>query len=314
MLFDVVLPSTVSIIIVAIVFLYGKFETKMKSLFEEREFRIRDVVFLVIAMGVMVTIIAFIPQQAILILFLAAYSLVLFLFAYVAVEKWYFAVLPPILFVALYLSPLWGVELADLFAIVFAVSISVYLGGLFSWITVLVFAGLLTVLDVIQVFGTGYMVRTATKFIQLRLPIMINVPTFPIAGWVGLGLGDILLAGLLGIQTVKKYGRRAGVASAVSIGFAFFLFEIIVSYIEFADFFPATLVVVFGWLLGLGLFLLTKRYARRSKKLGKTSHYVAETSNTPGWSKRSNRDSYEVWRATDVVNPFYPQRLFLVVC
>jgi presenilin-like A22 family membrane protease len=259
MLFDIVLPSTVSIIIVAIVFLYAKLETKMKLLFQERQLYIRDIVFLVIAMGVMVTIIAFTPQQAVQILFLVACSLILFSLTYTAVEKWYFAVLPPIIFVGLYLSPFWGVELVDVFAIVLAVSISVYLGGLFSWITVLVFAGLITVMDVLQVFGTRYMVHAAINFIQLRLPILIYVPTFPVVGWAGLGLGDIFLSSLLAIQTMKKYGIRAGVASAVSIGFAFFLFETIAFYYEFAYFFPATLVVVFGWLIGLGLFLLTKR-------------------------------------------------------
>ena len=252
MQFDIVLPLTISIITIATVWLYEKFETRIKSLFEEKEFQIRDVVFLVIAMGVMVTVIVFVPQQAIKVLFLTAYSFVLFLFTYVGTEKLYLAVLPPIVFVALYLF-FWDIVLLNIFAVIFAVFISVYLGGLFSWTTVLVFAGLITVMDFIQVFGTGFMGEAAGKFIKLELPVLIYVPTFPTENWVGLGLGDIFLAGLLAIQTAQKYSRKAGITSAISVGFAFFLFEIALFYYEFASFFPATLVVVGGWLLGLGL-------------------------------------------------------------
>jgi len=153
----------------------------------------------------------------------------------------------------------WNNTLLNIFAVIFAIFISVYLGGLFSWTSVLVFAGLITVMDFIQVFGTGFMVEAANKFIKLELPVLIYVPTFPIENWIGLGLGDIFLAGLLGIQTAQKYGRRAGVISAISVGFAFFLFEIAFFYYEFANFFPATLVVVGGWLLGLGLYRIIKQ-------------------------------------------------------
>ena len=258
MLFDVVLPSIISVVTIAIVWLYAKFETKIKSLFEEKEFRIRDAVFLVITMGVMVTIIVFVPQQAIQVLFLIAYSFILFLFTYTAIEKWYFAVLPPIFFLVLYLF-FWNIVLLNVFAILFAVFISVYLGGLFSWTTVLVFAGLITVMDIVQVFITGFMGTSAGKLVELGLPILIQVPTFPVESWIGLGLGDIFLAGLLAIQTAQKYDRKAGVTSAMSIGFAFLLFEIIILNYNFTGYFPATLVVVGGWLLGLGLYYLVKQ-------------------------------------------------------
>ncbi|MDH5448089.1 MAG: hypothetical protein OEY24_05150 [Candidatus Bathyarchaeota archaeon] len=258
MLFDIVLPSVISVVTVAIVLLYAKFEAKIKLLFkEEKEFQIRDAVFLVIGMSVMVTAIVFIPQQAILVLFLAAYSFVLFLFTYIALEKWYFAVLPSIAFVALYFLS-WNIILLNAFALLFAIFISIYLGGLFSWKTVLVFAGLITVMDVIQVFGTGFMGSAAGKFVELGLPVLIQVPTFPVDSWIGLGLGDIFLGGLLAIQTTQKYDRKAGVISAVSVGFAFLLFEIIMLNYEFAGYFPATLVVVGGWLLGLGVYRIIK--------------------------------------------------------
>lgn len=258
MLFDLVLPTIICLVTVVIVLLYRRFETRMKSLFEEKELQIRDVISLVVAMGIMVTIIVFVPQQALQVLFLAAYSFVLFLFAYTAAERWYLAVLPPIVFIALYLY-FWNIWLLNIFAITFAISVSIYLGGLFSWRTVLVFAGLITVMDVIQVFGTGFMGEAAGKAIALRLPVLIQVPTFPREGAIGLGLGDIFLGGLLAIQTMQKYDRKAGIVSAVLLGFAFFIFEMFLFYYEFARFFPATLVVVAGWLLGLGVYRLARR-------------------------------------------------------
>ncbi|MFP3984711.1 MAG: hypothetical protein ACLFU9_01915 [Candidatus Bathyarchaeia archaeon] len=255
MTFDIVLPSIVSIVAITTVLLYAKFETKLKSLFEEKEFRVRDSIFLVVAMSFMVTVIVFVPQEAIKVLFLVAYFFVLFLFTYVAVEKWYLAVLPPIAFVALYLF-FWDLILLNIFAILFAVFVSVYLGGLFSWTTVLIFAGLITVMDVVQVFVTGYMGEAATKLIGLRLPVLVYVTTFPRDGWIGLGLGDIFLAGLLSIQTMLRFDRKTGVISALSMGIAFFIYETIVFHFEFFGFFPATIVVLCGWLLGLGIHRL----------------------------------------------------------
>jgi presenilin-like A22 family membrane protease len=243
MLFDIVLPLVIGIVTVAIVLLYAKFEAKIKSLFEEeRGFQIRDVIFLVIGMSVMAT-----------------YSFVLFLFTYIAVDKWYFAVLPSIAFVALYFLS-WNIIMLNAFALLFAVFISIYLGCFFSWKTVLVFAALITVMDVIQVFATGFMGSAAGKFVELGLPVLIQVPTFPVeSNGISLGLGDIFLGGLLAIQTTQKYDRKAGVISAVSLGFAFLVFEIIMLNYEITGYFPATLIVVGGWLLGLGLYNIIKQ-------------------------------------------------------
>ncbi len=74
-----------------------------------------------------------------------------------------------------------------------------------------------------------------------------------------MGLGDVFLTGLLAIQTAQKYGRRAGFVSAVAVGFAFFVFEFIVFSYAYAGFFPATIVVVGGWLLGLAVSKLLGR-------------------------------------------------------
>ncbi len=256
MLFDVVLPTVVSMIAIATVLLYEKFEHKMKSLFEEKEFQIRDAVFLVLGMGIMVTIIVFVPGLAIQILFMVAYSFILFLFTYIASEKWYLALLPPAAFLLLYAFS-WSILFLDIFAVVFSIVISIYLGGLFSWTTVLVFAGLITIMDFIQVFGTGFMGQAADKFINLRLPVLIVLPTLPGSGFppslIGLGLGDIFLTGLLAIQLTVKCGKRAGIISAITTGVAFFLFEIALLNFAFARYFPATLIVILGWLAGYAI-------------------------------------------------------------
>ncbi len=230
----------------------------MKPLTGEREFKIQHVILLVISMGIMVTLMAFIPQLAILVLFIGAYLFVLFLFTYILIERWYLAIIPPIIFAGLYLYA-WNLVFANVFAVIFSVFISLYIGSLFSWNTILVFACLLTFMDVIQVFGTGFMAEAANKFLSLQLPVLIIVPTFPTIGQIGLGLGDIFLAGLLTIQTMQKYNNKAGIISAASIGFAFFLFEIALFQYQFAQYFPATIVVVSGWLLGVALFLLSTR-------------------------------------------------------
>ena len=265
MTFDVVLPFIVSVIAVASVLLYGRLESKIKSLFQEKEFRVRDSALLVIAMAVMVSVIVFVPQQALRLLFLVAYSFVLFLFTYLVTEKWYLALLPSAVFVVLYLSPLWDLLLLNVFAVMFAVFVTVYLGGVFSWKAVLVFAALITVMDFIQVFGTGLMGASAEKLWDLKLPIMIVVPTFPVdTQGFKLGLGDLFLTGLLAIQTSGKYGTRAGVVSACAVGLAFFVFEVTVFASQFSGVFPATIVVVCGWLLGLGVHHLVFQRNRAS--------------------------------------------------
>lgn len=256
--FDIVLPSVISVAILAMIWLHAKFEMKIKPLLGDKKFKIRDAIFLVAAMGVMVVIVVLVPTLAIQVLFLMAYSFVLFLFTYILSNKWYIALLPPVAFVVLYVY-FWDIFLLNLFALIFAILVSIYLGSMFSWITVSIFAGLITVMDIFQVFVTRFMGASAEKLLELKLPIAIQVPTFPNEGTIfTLGLGDIFLAGLLSIQTAQKYNRKAGFVAALSIGVAFLIFEAIVLHTGFRDYFPATIVVVCGWLLGLGLTLIFK--------------------------------------------------------
>jgi hypothetical protein len=151
MILDVLLPSFLFLIAVAVVFLYARFEKKVDSLFEGRKLRIEHAVLLVAAIGIMVTVLIFVPERAMMFFFLFVYSVILFLFTYLLVPKWYLAVPVPFLFIALYLSPYWNIYLFNFFAIIFAVCISIYIGSLFTWKTTAVFVALVTIMDVIQV-------------------------------------------------------------------------------------------------------------------------------------------------------------------
>lgn len=270
--FDILLPSALFFLTAAAVLLYPKLETKVKSILEEKKFSMRDVVVLVVVMGVAVTVLVFIPSEAIRVLFLVFYSLMLFLSMYMLVPRWYIGLLLPAVFLALYFvfwnalpTDIFVLIFMDVFAAIFVVFAAVYMGTLFSWETVAVFAGLLTVMDIIQVWVTGFMIQSSFKMQGLKLPIMIYVPTFPLqsAGML-LGLGDIMLSSLLTIQTAKKYGRKFGYVSIVFIACAFLIFEALqIWYFELLkqsypveeaaakSAMPATIFIVCGWLVAL---------------------------------------------------------------
>jgi len=259
MILDILLPSVLFLIAVAILFLYARFEKKVSSLFGGTELRIGHIVLLVATMGILVTILVFVPERAMMVFFLFAYSTILFLFTYLLAPKWYLAVPIPVLFIVLYLSPYWNIYLFNLFAIIFAVCISVYMGSLFTWKTTVGFASLLTIVDVIQVLITGFTVASAEKALELGLPVGIILPTFPYAGWTFLGLGDVFLFGLLGIQTKRKYGRNFGLASIVSMTVGFLLLQTILLNTG-VESFPATVLVISGWLTSLGARYLYKTH------------------------------------------------------
>ncbi len=262
MIIDVLLSFTLFLITVTVVFLYTKYEQKFRSFFGEKELRLRDVILLVATMSLVVTVLVFVPSIAIMVGFLYVYSMVLFLFTYMTIPKYHLAILTPAIFVALYLlykdTIWWNPYLLDVFAISFSIFVSVYMGSLFSWKTTALFVTLLTIVDIIQVFGTRFMVAYGEKMIQLSLPVVIIVPTFPSQiGSIALGLGDIFLAGLLSIQTTQRYGRRFGLVTMISIAVVFMILETILLNYS-VPFFPATVLVISGWLIALGARRLYK--------------------------------------------------------
>ncbi|NWG10544.1 hypothetical protein HXY33_02155 [Candidatus Bathyarchaeota archaeon] len=318
--FDIAMPLTLFFVTLAAIFFDKKVERKMKGVFEEKEFRVRDAILLVAAMAVTVSLIVFIPQMAIMTIFLFSYSMLLFTFTYIFSdfkkaqarlfnivflvvsftaatislynldanslmgygalaffclfaftfiallydelrtslrERWYLAILPPALFIFLYSffsgTPIWFPYLLDIYGIVFAVLIILYLGSFFTWRTTLIFVTLLTAMDVILVLVTGAMVSAASHVSVLQLPMLIAIRTIPAVVrdgyviWMSLGLGDFFFAGLIALQTVRKYGREYAILSAIAMSASFFIFEAFLLTYELRAF-PGTVMIICGWI------------------------------------------------------------------
>lgn len=175
----------------------------------------------------------------------------------VADKRWYLAVLPPALFLSLYIfygnTVFWDLYLLNFYGIIFAVMVILYLGNLFTWKSTLVFTALLTVADILLVLITRTMVSAATHVSSLKLPVLITMPTIPqiltSKGilYMSLGLGDFFFAGLIVLQTLKKFGLNTAFLSAAAMTFSFFIFETVMLNINLTAF-PGTVMIICGWL------------------------------------------------------------------
>jgi len=328
--FDLTMPTVLLLVTLVAAFLNRRVEGKLKGVLEEREFRIRDALLLVASITVTVLVVVWIPEFALMAIFLFAYSMLLFIFTYVfsdfsktkanvfglvflvaslvagiasqlqvipntsglygavafyglsafilatliyerkrsaSKERWYIAILPPALFTCLYAfyskSPLWFPYLLDIYGAVFAVLIILYISSLFSWKTTVIFAGMLTVVDIILVLVTGSMVSAAKSVSGLRLPVLISLPIMPLIltekglQYMSLGLGDFFFAGLLIVQTQRKFGRAFGVLAAVAMAMSFAIFEIYLLYYNVVAF-PGTLMLMCGWIPIAAIGLIRK--------------------------------------------------------
>ena len=103
------------------------------------------------------------------------------------------------------------------------------------------------------------MVQAANAVSNLGLPVLVAFPTVPFIFGEGgilimrLGLGDFFFAGILGTQTLKKFGKKTAVLSLLTMCVSFGLFEIILLNPDIAALLPvralpATLPIVLGWL------------------------------------------------------------------
>jgi hypothetical protein len=253
MYFDIAMPLTVFTVTLVSMFLNEKVEAKLKTILEERKFTLRDTVMLVMAMGVMISLIVFVPQFAIIIVFLFSYSMLLFIFTYVFSNgRWYIAIMPPAIFILLYFflhdAPIWSEYLVNIYAVIFAILISLYLGSLFTWKTTLFFSMALTVLDIILVLVTGTMVSAATTTVSLNLPVVVTLPIIPaLNGKMLLGLGDFFFAGLLAMQTSKEVGKNFAILTVATMAISFFIFESLLLTYRPGPF-PGTVMILCGWL------------------------------------------------------------------
>jgi hypothetical protein len=178
-------------------------------------------------------------------------------------QKWYLAALPPALFLMLFAffstTFIWFPYLLDVYGIIFAMLIVIYLNSLFTWKTVFIFAGFLTGVDIVLVWLTQTMVQAAEQISGLGLPVLVAFPTIPVISTTAgililrLGLGDFFFAGILTSQTLRKFGLKTAVTSLLTISISFGLFELILLNPELTaalpvPALPATLPILLGWL------------------------------------------------------------------
>jgi hypothetical protein len=215
---------------------------------------------------------------------LAALGLAAFAFAAILYEQMkpeakarlYLALFPPVLFLIVFFLfmyepvPLLSLVLVDVSGALFAVLITLYLASLFTWKVTFIFAALLTVMDIILVLVTGFMVTAATHVASLGLPVLISMPIIPTTqgiGFLSLGLGDFFFAGTLATQTYKKYGRKTAVFSAVAMTVSFGIFEAVLLSTEFGAF-PGTLMIILGWLPVVAWKLVSERKTKSNVNVG----------------------------------------------
>jgi hypothetical protein len=258
--FDFTMPLTLLAVTFVSLLLNQKIESKMKSVLEDREFRVRDAVLLVGLIVVVITVIVVVRQLSmiLMVLFLFSYSVLLFTFGYlVSRKRWYLGILPPAVFILLYAflreTSVWIYYLSNIYGLIFAVLITLYLAGLFDWKTTAVFGALITAMDIVLVLVTRTMVQAASAAVSLSLPVLVSLPLVPLIRTgtglliLSLGLGDFFFAGLLAIQTFKKYGRRLTIVSVAGMTISFFIFEAFILTFRIGAF-PGTLMIICGWL------------------------------------------------------------------
>ncbi len=337
MRFDILFPTLLFAITVVGMFLSKKAESKLKTVVEEREFRNRDIALLVAMIAVSVSVIVFVPQMAIMAVFLFSYSTLLFTITYafsdmprkqvvlfcavngiaavvastlgflgflpeglgiygilafavfaavafilplysgqqnVTKSKWYVAALSPALFLLLFVffngTSVWYPFLLDTYGLIFAVLIVLYLNSLFTWKTAVIFGVALTVMDIILVWVTGAMVATANVVSNLGLPVLVAFPTIPLITTQGgiaflrLGLGDFFFAGILGTQTMKKFGKKTALLSVATMSISFGLFELLLLNPTQIGALPATLPILLGWLPVAGWKIMQDRKQKKT--------------------------------------------------
>jgi len=262
MYFDVTMPLTLFAVTLVSIFTNQKTEDKLKENLQERPMGVRDAALLVGLMSVMIFLIVFVRDitYVLIVLYMFAYSTLLFTFTHLFSKgRWYLDVLPPAAFILLYVflgvlqdNYLWTYYLSNVFGLIFAVFITLYLVGLFTWKVTAIFGVLLTAMDIILVLVTRTMVEAAKAALSLKLPVLVSLPLVPLVSTsqglltLSLGLGDFFFAGLLGVQTCKRYGKEFAILTVIGMTLSFFVFEVfLLNYWRGA--FPGTLMIICGW-------------------------------------------------------------------
>ncbi|RLG46649.1 MAG: hypothetical protein DRN90_06185 [Thermoproteota archaeon] len=241
---DLVLPTVSLLFLNAVVWAYPKVEPAIRQFMEEGEFTVKDALGLAAIMAIAIAVLALSPSTLLLAVSMIGIGLVLNLTSLIVTgNRWISLLLPCFFYVCFFFF--WNLGLLNVFAIILAFGASLILANAFSWKASLAFVAVLTLIDVIHVFGTKMMVEVGYKGIQLRLPLMLLLPTFPAKGYLGFGLGDLFVAALLTVKNWEKFGGRAGLITSAYI--ALFI-GLIVPMVEKVGALPATLFISAGWI------------------------------------------------------------------
>lgn len=151
--FDVAMPLTLFLVTLAALLLSKRVEGKLKATLEEREFRTRDTILLVVLVGVAVSVVVFVPQMALIALFMFSYASLLFTFSYIfsAVNK-----KRALLFISAFLAASLVVGIVALLGI-FSSDFMFYGGLAACGLAVFAFAALLFELRVASSDGRWYL-------------------------------------------------------------------------------------------------------------------------------------------------------------
>jgi hypothetical protein len=176
------------------------------------------------------------------------------------------------LFVFFNQTSLWFPFLLDVYGILFAMLIVIYIAPMFNWKIIFIFAFALTILDIILVWGPAHlMVQVATTLSGLNLPVLVWFPNFPpmfsFEGYLmfhGLGLGDLFFSGVLSYQTLKKFGKPTAIISLIAAAISFGCYELLLMNDSLAELLPvaalpATLPILTGWMIVIGIRMLMER-------------------------------------------------------
>jgi len=228
-------------------------------------------------------------------------------------QRWFIAAQPPAIFVLLFVFfniinnsgtiSVWAPYLMDVFALTFAILIILYLSSLFTWKTVALFAVLLTSMDIILVIGSSVMLTAATSFSGLGLPVLVVLPNIPfvvgtnpvthlsVIEYQALGLGDYFFAGILAVQTSKKFGLNTAIIATIAMAVSFgiweaFLQDIIHDLIPILgrniEGWPATTCMLTGWVPVVAWKLLSDRKkATKITVVNKSPQVPKEQSSLP---------------------------------
>ena len=249
MAFDIIFPLVLFLFLTAVVSLSPRLSSRISGLFEEREFGVREVLIMAVVFATNIVILAVVPNVFFLAISLTAISILLYLTTFLLISRPYIALVPPVVFLLCYFF--WWNQLAlDATALFLALGMSLLFGQLFSWKSAAAFVFAFTLVDVAHVFGTKMMISVAEKAVGLGLPLVVWLPLFPTRGWIGLGLGDFLVASVLCVQTAVRFGRRAGIICSLSIAASSAVMSLLLLNSTISGL-PATVFLLVGWLATL---------------------------------------------------------------